>query len=395
MFSTKKPKFKLDLSINDLSNIPHTTGYCYIEALIHDGHQGGLRAAISLLKPVSKTNSGSGSVNETSVKKEKTSTSSSSGISGDLGSPSTSGNLHVRTSRRKIHNFKCVFNFKLSCNLRFPFKKRDNMIGNKYLLLKVYFVGEKSTKDHPDNHPSEMGRVELNLSEYLNFDEAVSAKYLLQDSKINSILNLTTSLHELPSDFDFHTQLHIEDSTHGHAPTSTHLTISKTGDQSAKNFKVPQFQRKTVFGGLEGVISTPTSSGNSKLVLLAPSSEDDNLIQAQKTLKKHPNSDTTGTLNIGGTYENVVVDPIVSNLYKKVLESTWDPELHAMLTISPEKIINDIFEPNREKARLSLENDYKTYQEISNDLEGEKEANGLINENRFRDNLKSWSVSWA
>lgn len=393
MFQAKRPKFKLEFSINDISNIPHTAGYCYIEVLIQDGQQGGFRAAISLLKPVSKI--GAGSESETESKRVNSSAPSTTSM--DQFSSGSSGNVHVRTSRRKIHNFKCVFNYKLSCNLRFPFKKRDNMVGNKYLLLRLYYVREKSSKTEGNNH-TEMGRVELNLAEYLNFNEPVSAKYLLQDSKINSILNMTTSLQELPSDFEFHTLLQIEDSTHSHSGVSTMQASAKAADHSTKSFNVPQFQRKTVFGGLEKVINTP-SSANSKATSLSHSSDEDTG-KEQKSGRhlKHHKPEILVTPNIGAhTFENVIVDPIVSGLYKKVLESTWDPELHVLLKFSPEKIVDDIFETNGELMRQEVEKDYQLYQEMNKDLDRDlmKEDNGLISEHRFRDNLKSWSVSWA
>ena len=69
-----------------------------------------------------------------------------------------------------------------------------------------------------------MGKVDINLSEYLNFDEPITTKYLLNDSKVNSILGVTIGLNELSSTFDFHTQLQIQDSNSSISGGSTSIS---------------------------------------------------------------------------------------------------------------------------------------------------------------------------
>lgn len=50
------------------------------------------------------------------------------------------------------------------------------MIGDKFLTIHIFYAAEKSSKLE---HPVQFGVVKLNLAEYLNFDETVTAKYLL------------------------------------------------------------------------------------------------------------------------------------------------------------------------------------------------------------------------
>lgn len=388
---SKKPRFTLDFAINELSNIPHTSGYCYVDVLIGDGHQSGLRATISSLKPVTKSSSAGSSDDVSNTKKPLATDSKDSSATV---SSSRSGNIHVRTSRRKIHNFKCFFNYKMSCNLKFAVRKRDAMIGPKFLNLRVYFVADKSKSAL---NLVELGLVRLNLSEYLNFNEPVTTKYLLQDAKINSILSLTLGLDELPSDYEFHTQLRIDDSKHsGNAALNgSMLTFSTSADATSRSFNVPQFQRKTVFSGFEDVMQK--NQPIIRLGGLATSSDDDKGQAANKSENQNTGGESKAdNPHFGlGTFDNVIVDPTISRLYLRVLESTWDPELHSLLKYSPEKIVDDIFSSNGDACRKLLEKDIEMYGTDQDSSEGYKDMNGLISEIKYRDNLKSWTVSWV
>lgn len=369
MFSSKKPKFKLDFTLKELSNIPHTNGYCYVEFSIQDAHLG-IRAAISQWKPVLKGED----------------------ISKDAGSSSSSStHLHVRTTKRKIHNFKCLFNYNFSCNLRFPYKKRDNMIGDKYLMLRVFYIGEKSSKT---DARAELGRVELNLAEYLNFKEPVTAKYLLQDSKVNSILSFTLGLNELPSDFQFRTQLQIDDSTHN-TSTGTNASILTGQNTSEPHFNVPQFTKKAVLGGLDGMLP----NGNSESSRQGSSDEELKVQSSKKDTKgneNHKSDEASQPINSRRTYDNILMDPVVSGLYRNVLESAWDPEMRELLKYPPEKVVEHIFscgDSDDWRDDLPVYKDFR--QLLKNDPSKERDSSGLVGEESRREDLKSWTISWA
>lgn len=495
MFSTKKPKFSLDLTINELSNIPQISGFCFIELHITDGKRSFKPGFSSLKTHAPATDKAQSNDAASSTKSTLFGGSNSELNESSSSSTSSSGNVSVTTSKKKIHNFKCVFNYYLSCNLKFPFKRRENLIANKYLILKIYCINDISKKDELHNKDSEsqhshinhgqtteLGRVEINLSEYLNFDKPKTSKYLLKDSKVNSILSLTILLNELPSNYDFHTQLQIKDShshlhiPHPHSTDHQDKDKSKINSPTTTNFNVPQFERKKVFGGLNDVIHSPKSdsSTSSHLNYLPPSSNvssDDmtNTIDNtndntdhntnNESILENPNNNKSSSattnrkssftklnrkpsraesikssstnqsitssinaslannhnnnnnntnitnnnssnlqalnnFNENNLQQNLLMDPIISTLYQKILESTWDPELHKLLDYSPEKCIDDIFSDNTDEGfNKLLSKKFGNWNEINENDEGDiREINGLISETKYREDLKSWTI---
>lgn len=371
--SSRKPKFALDLTLKDLTNIPHTNGYVFIEVLIKGSLGRSLRTAIPSFKPLSKSNSSTAvSMSDSLTNKDKSGLSDSELANLTTSSTSTSSsNIHVRTSQRKIHNFKCVFNYTVHCNLKLPYNKKTQSIGSKFLLIRVFYVGEQGSKSDLCSHSTELGRCEFDLASYIDVNHPVNSKFLLQDSKVNSILSLSASLKELPSDFDFHTQLHIED-TH---TTQSLLSISKretSGDLSSK-------ARKGAGAGQDSLRSPQSSSAND--------SQQKNGYHKDELLDPFPNSQ-------GESYDKVILDPIVTSLYRKTLESSWDPDLHVLLTLLPEKIVNDIFDKGNNSK---LGEDYDLYRNLGRTASKElaKEEEGLFTEGNYRENMKSWSISWA
>lgn len=346
MFSSKKPKFSLDLTVNELSNIPQVSGYCFLELSIKDSK----RLRLFPLKGHAPADDDKLILKSLDVSQLT----------------SSSGNVTVTTSRKKIHNFKCSFNYNLTCNLRFPYKRRENLIADKFLSVRVFYVNDAK------HHTTELGRLDVNLLEYLNFTNPKSSKYLLRESKVNSILSLTVFLKELPSNYDFHTQLQIHDSH------STHESEKKRSTSTTK-FNVPQFERSKVFGGLNDVIHLPNDLAS--------------FTHSASPTSLHFSSDELEVLRPKpDEASNVIMDPIISNLYKKILESTWDPELHTLLAYPPEKCIEDIFaSPSPQAYRELLAKKFGGWRdEDDGDV---REINGLINEVKFRDDLRSWLVN--
>jgi hypothetical protein len=423
MMSSKKPRFNLQLTINDLSNIPQISGSCYIEVTIKNSN--------SLIKPLRVQNKFLKIEDDIEDEAEELGKTFSSHEKHRATTSLLKGStVFATTSKKKIHNFKCHFNFSLSCNLKFPYKKSQNLIGNKYLLLKVFY-----------SHGSEnvlIGKSEINLLEYLNFDKEVTSKYLLKDSKVNSILSLTIKLTQLPSNQDFHTQLQLNDNI---SNQTTLTSISKDFKQS--NFNIPQFDRKNIFGGFSDALNddsfdkNPTndtlkneydksesnpgvkksnsqiSHKDSKCSLkftkqsssiknsdttnsssnFKSSTTNSNLTKTSNSNSDF-NSDLLPTTSQAHTQPGVVMDPIVSGLYRKILESTWDPELLPLLDYTPEKCINDIFNnsDNPQGWCPNINQDNWDMNEDDDDDNGLKNLNGLIDERKLRPDLKSWTV---
>ncbi|EGW30040.1 uncharacterized protein SPAPADRAFT_158395 [Spathaspora passalidarum NRRL Y-27907] len=390
MFTSNKPKFAFSLSINELTNIPEINGACYIKLQIKDGHH--RNKLTDLIKPVPPSASTAGT------------NSSSSSVNKSFFNNSS---VNCTTSKKKIHNFKCVFNYKVSCNLRFGLKKKENLISNKYLLLKVYYVHESTKRSDggSSSQTTELGRLDINLAEYLNFDEPITTKYLLNQSKVNSILNLTIQLNELPESFDFHTQLQIDDNSSANSskklPKPTHTSSSTTSFPKRTTFNVPQFENKHVFGGINTVFGEGTFQNSTPNHPPTPTDEKSSVPTPSVTASATTAATTTNTTTTRGinSKPQILIDPIVGTLYCKILESNWDPELYKLLEYSPDQCINDIFENNNnpyghnQKLKQYVD-EHINYQDDDEDEDSKpRELNGLISETKYREDLKSWKLT--
>ncbi|CAI5760265.1 unnamed protein product [Candida verbasci] len=470
MFKSDKPKFSFQLTINDLTNVPQIHGSCFIELQIKDGKRRNLHHSHTA-KDL-ENNNGNQKVNKSFLNKfddtltslalgkdsnkHNTSISQTSSNSKDVKNNSVvTGNISATTSLKKLHNFKCNFNYQLSCNLKFGIQKKKNLISNKYLLIKVYYVTTDSSEHHHlsnigSKHTIELGKVDVNLSEYLNFDEPVTTKYLLSDSKVNSILSLTIGINELPSNFDFHTQLQITDNNSSTSSTATNtktnLDLRNSQNHKKNTFNVPQFEQKLVFNGINNVFGeNGTFNGNPSQPTLPPQYKDQKTennnnnnnsnnnnnnnnnelssqsSQGSETTTHHENSflQQLAPHHNGSRFkkeksssnspppgqkkapddakqQQILMDPIVSELYCRILECNWDPDLYPLLEYSPNQCINDIFnnENNKYGCNLDLKNYYeeKLKPELLVENENYRKLNGLINEYKYRSDLKSWKI---
>lgn len=390
MFQSNRPKFSLDLTIKELSNIPQIKGSCYVDIQIRESP--GMKSFPTFKhKTLHHFDTGSNGESKSSSQPEESQTSVSSNL------------ISVHTANKHIHNFKCAFNYNLRCNLRFPLNKKENLIGNKYLMMKVYYVDDSHDSSSISHHATELGRLELNLSEYLNFDEPTTSKYLLQNSKVNSIMTLVVYLDELPADYDFHTQLQITDNASSANSSRTSTQLSR-GATKKKLFNVPQFEKNKVFSGFNGVLGGQTNGKNSpKSSALETSSVNSDGEERPKRSSRKKSGNRSGELHREVRSKNeeaqvtekgaFMMDPTISNLYKKILESTWDPELHKLLQFDPEMCIEDIFKNGGDGWNQYLSQNFGTWE--GDEHEGDEDyytVNGLIDEPKYRDDLKSWNV---
>lgn len=392
MFQSGRPKFSLDLTIKELSNIPQIKGSCYVDIQIRESP--GMKSFPKFKQRTAHLmDLGSNSNGRDAAEESQTSVSSNL--------------ISVHTTNKHIHNFKCSFNYNLRCNLRFALNKKENLIGNKFLMMRVYYVDDSHENSAGiSNHATELGRLELNLSEYLNFDKPTTSKYLLQKSKVNSIMTLVVYLEELAADADFHTLLQITDSS-SNTPTSTSTQLGRSATKK-KLFNIPQFELNKVFSGFNGVLGSQATGKNStKSSALETSSVGDS------EEDKHENSGKKkcsfrGAVSRSDTQQELrskhgeevptdqgtfLMDPIISNLYKKILESTWDPELHKLLKFDPEMCIEDIFKNGGDGWNRYISENFGTWE--GDEHEGDDDyytVNGLIDETEYRENLKSWNV---
>lgn len=263
--------------------------------------------------------------------------------------------------------------------------------------------GDKSSSHRHEK--TELGMLEINLSEYINLDEPLTSKFLMSESKVNSILNLSIYLGELADNFDFHTQLQVNDAgDKNNTSTVINNREKKKHYNTAnnKNAKSVNLDRGTIFGGINDMMkfSTSDNSSNAQLGNLSASSfhSDDSDRPHNKPKRKgssrHRKSKSTLTNDALGNNQPgnaIMMDPIVSNLYTKVLESAWDPALADLLEYTPEKCIIDIFESSGDGWNKDISQKLDSrYDE--NDEDNIRALNGLINEASFREDLRSWKV---
>lgn len=411
MFQSDKARFRLEMTINQLSNIPQLSGKCGLELRIGD------RRGFSLAR------------SKTAVSTDL----NADGPSTTISSSSLGSGVSVSTGLRKIHNFKCAFNCKVECNLKFPVKKSENLIGSKFAYFTVYtkstLASGSSSKHqqllllllllcaphHSHLHYDTLGKVDINLSEYLNFTEPRTSKYLLRDSKVNSVLSVTVSLKEIPPDAEFHTNLQVEDLSHqgtnGSTPTastvhsSTNTTVGAKKSLASPTFNVPVFERKNVFSGFNEVLAGDGHSNHSGGNGTNHSDRSGSATPHGNGKHASGNGSTTpsggasasGLTGLGvdqSQQQPLLMDTLVNKLYQRVLESTWDPELHTLLSYPPEQCIYDIFEnpDNRDgwNQKLSKQFGMVSGADEDDDDDAYRNLNGLINEVSYRGDLKSW-----
>lgn len=461
MFSSSKPKFALELAINELTNVPQINGACYIEVSIRDSkhkhmhkHTNGSRApSKDTSSASSNTNGNSSTSNAAKSFLNRLDSKATKTVNKEVAqAKGSSGHVSTTTSLKKLHNFKCNFNYKLTCNLKFSLKsKKSRLIGNKYLSLKIYYV-------HDDRHGGDeqiiipLGRLEINLAEYLNFEEPVNLKYLLDDSKVNSILNLTIGLSELPENFDFHTQLQIQDNNSSVVSSTALREGLHQNKKRSTTFNVPQFERKNVFNGISNIFgegnadenqgspnrvsspstpqsetnerlqsptprnhrtvfnqaSSPELSASSKLSLDGKQIGDITNLNNQDLIKlvaqssdvslamstQLPNLNGQNGNLVSGINRHIAMDPIINSLYTKILESNWDPALYPLLDYSPNQCIDDIFNnpENPYGCNLKLKEFYESQIGKDDENSGYRNLNGLINEDKYRSDLQSWTL---
>ncbi|CDK25927.1 unnamed protein product [Kuraishia capsulata CBS 1993] len=166
----KKHKFNVQLKLHELINIPQLSGKCYIHLTVSNKrHQ---------------------STNQYSTK----------------------------TASSPVVNHRCTWDHEVQTVIKL-YEDSNGYISDKWLTLKFYAV---MTSDEL------LGKLELNLTEYLNETSEVTNRYLLQDSKANSIFKMS---------------LWIENDA---------------------EYKIPPLSKDKIFQGLTNVIETESATSGSE-----------------------------------------------------------------------------------------------------------------------------------
>jgi hypothetical protein len=99
-----------------------------------------------------------------------------------------------RTKSMPIKNHRVAWNHHLTTKTRMGID-RHNVLRHAYMVFEVVW-------EHSGNNKLNMGKVELNLSEYVG-REPVVTRYLLKESKVNSILNLIVTMKQTKGTIDY------------------------------------------------------------------------------------------------------------------------------------------------------------------------------------------------
>lgn len=318
---SKKPKFLFTLEIQELANIPKVSGSCFVKWHIKD---------------------------------------------------TTSQQFKGSTSKSHIHHYRANWDYNYETLLKIPISSRNKLLHEKVLVMIVYV----EFSDHPhlnginanihqtfnkidDKIPLKvdkrikLGKVEINLSEYANYEEPLSNRYLLQDSKVNCILNVKIGMELLKGD--------------------------KT------DFVAPSIKSSNIFKGITNVFNESINESST-----APSSAG---------ASHHRANSGSGISSTERFHKSVAItsDPIVSKLYEKTFEISWDPR-PGELTAA--ECIDDIFNGGdgwaKNEEGINLIDLQIEANGTSNPLFQMHDINGdatrPVKESDVREELKSWAV---
>ena len=339
----KRPKFLFFLQVNELVNIPQSSGYCYVKWSIRDG----------------------------------TGTSKNSTVVGDDKQYKVSTQSKGMTPRVKVNHHRAQWNYKLDRPIQIKLQvDRERNLHKKDLALDIFFefvtennsnnvnmprlsTHRTTTTTTTDNSKTpttqqsivqerisnkiQLGKVIINLSDYVREDEMpITNRFLLKNSKVNSIINVTIQMKLVRGIYtDFILQ-------HSNQSNSSRISSSSTGNSNNSNRNGfgthPSIQPLTLidthhtngnseYGNGSTNPSSPRKSSHSSNGLYPMSPLSGNGIGAS-TLKSGQSSTTKGLSTISTS-----MNPLVDSLYAKTFHLPWDPRPNEL---SPRECIEDI-----------------------------------------------------
>lgn len=306
---SRRPKFLFNLKINELTNIPQSSGYCFVKWHLKDG---------------------TGTTSHTIIP--------------EIGSPQSnvksSSQSRGATPRVLVKSHRAHWNYSLQkpVQVKLVTDKNKNL-NSKEMVLEVYFEfleptnashgkfqhsrqlsDASSTNSSASSSNSNvytqkvsrkmlLGVVEVNIAEYVNREQhMVTSRFLLQKSKVNSILSLGIQLELTRGSFDDF-QLPSAVSS-GQLPNTFRNGITEVFDESSD-------------------ISSPVSStflGNS-------GASGSNYNGSSSPAKK--------TADLSGSFSIAISNPFVEKLYQKTFQVPWDPRPGEF---TPKECVEDILD---------------------------------------------------
>lgn len=303
---SKRPKFLFKLKINELTNIPQSSGYCYVKWHLKDG-----------------TGTSGHHAYSPQTKATHPVSNQSKGI----------------TPRVLVRNHRARWNYSLENPIQVKLTvDRNRKLNEKLLVLEVYFEfleqigGNVSNRSHSRTSSNSsntlshsnssytqkisskllLGTVTINIAEYINRGESViSNRFLLQKSKINSILSLDIQMELIRGTFD---DFELPQSfSSGQLPSSFRNGISEVLDDSSDmNSPVSS----TFHASNGGNTNSPTSAHG-------------------------PGYSVTKQSDVQCLTTIAISNPLVEKLYQKTFQIPWDPRPGEY---TPKECIEDILD---------------------------------------------------
>ncbi|SMN21298.1 similar to Saccharomyces cerevisiae YBL086C Protein of unknown function [Maudiozyma saulgeensis] len=322
---SRRPKFLFYLQVNELVNIPQTSGYCYVKWNIRDG---------------------------TGSNKNSTS------LVGDDKQYKVSNQSKGLTSRVKVTHHRAQWNYKLDRPIQLKLQvDRNKNIHRKDLVLDIYFefindnnpTTTTSTTNSNGNggnvtnnlqekisNKIQLGRVIINLTEYIREDEMpITNRFLLKNSKVNSIINVTLQMKLIRGTYTDFNLMHLGN---GNSIFTNNNSIKNgSGPSSNSKNKIQPLTLLDTHGtsDLSGTTSSssPRKSSHSSNGM-SPLTPDGIIGGGPLTLKSGQSSTTKGLSTISTS-----MNPLVDSLYAKTFHLPWDPRPNEL---SPRECVEDI-----------------------------------------------------
>lgn len=333
-----RPKFLLNIRIDELINIPQSSGYCFVRWHLKEGT--GL-SGHRLARAASDDES-------------------------NLGGHQS----HGTTPRTLVENHRARWNYQLEKPIQVKLQvDKYKKLEAKSLVMDVYFEflengskeagiarAKRTSLDAPNivktsnnvyapkvSGKLHLGTVSLNISEYVRRDEQpLTNRFLLKKSKVNSIINVTVQMKMIRGtydDFDVSKSASgqlpgnvrsgiddiLEDSSGRSSPVSSNCQSSPGG--SPRSTQYPQSLRGSV-RMVNGNLSPLNASGNGS--------------------GKAQSYTGVGSPSTQGNTISSSMNPLVENLYQKTFQLPWDPRPGEF---TPKECVEDILQGGNGWAR--------------------------------------------
>lgn len=342
---SKKPKFLLSLRINELINIPQSSGYCYVKWHLKEG------------------------------------TGTSSDVFDSNGEVIPAMNQsHGSTPKVMVENHRARWNFEFEKPLQIKLQvDRNRDLVPKNLSLEVFFEflsdtnggtvkprrsnsgSSHSAKSGSTNTYSQkitgkilLGVLSLNVADYVREDEQPTTnRFLLKKSKVNSILNVTLQMRLVRGGYkDFQpTRNLISGQLPGVLRTGFNDILDDSSDMGSPTSSLYQHS-----------MSSPQSSrfnhGKGKTI------------------------DNSMTLDITNNSISASMSPLVDSLYQRTFQLPWDPRPGEF---TPRECVEDILQggngwAKNEKGICLIDLQALRLNEMENDYyESHKNGPGMRN----------------